>query len=478
MSLKKQALQGFFWTFLEKFSSKIVSFVVSIILARLILPEEFGLLGLTYIFTGIATVLVSSGLSNSLIRSENLDNNDYSTVFYFNIGISVILYIILFFLAPYIAQFYEEERLTLIIQIYSLVFIFNAFGSIQKTILTIELNFKRQMTVTLPALIVSSALAIWMAYYGYGVWSLIWSAVVYSIMVAAQYWFYTKWKPLWAFSKEKFKTHFRFGYKLTLAGLVNILLNNAYYVIIGKFFTLTQVGYYQRAESLKDLPVTNLSMVLDQVTYPVFSKIQNDPDKLRNAYKLMMQLAIFAIAPVMAILIVVADSLFIVLYTEKWLPAAPFFQIMAVAAILYPIQAYNVNILKIKGRTDLVFKIVLFTRVLSILLIFAAFSFGIYALLWTQLITALLFFVIYSYFSGKLIDYSTWKQIKDIIPSIVLATLIGVLLHYVYINLEVVGSIWRLLLCIFIGFTSYILAAYLLKMKQILYLFNLIKSRR
>jgi O-antigen/teichoic acid export membrane protein len=478
MSLKKQALHGFFWTFLEKFSSKIVSFGVSIILARLILPEEFGLLGLTYIFTGVATVLVSSGLSNSLIRSENLDNSDYSTVFYFNVGISLTLYLILFFLAPYIALFYNEDRLTLIIQVYSLIFIFNAFGSIQKTILTIELNFKRQMTVTLPALIVSSALAVWLAYYGYGVWSLVWSAVVYSIMVALQYWFYTKWKPLWIFSKEKFKTHFNFGYKLTLAGLVNILLINAYYVIIGKFFTLTQVGYYQRAESLKDLPVSNLSVVLDQVTYPIFSKIQNDPDKLRDAYKLMMQLAIFAIAPVMAILIVIADTLFVTLYTEKWLSAAPFFQIMAVAAILFPIQAYNVNILKIKGRTDLVFKIVLFTRVLSIGLIFAAFSFGIYVLLWTQLVTAVLFFVIYSYFSGKLIDYSTWKQIKDIIPSVLLATLIGVLLHFVYIYLAPFGNIWRLLISIVLGFTSYLCAAYILKMKQLLYLLDLMKSRK
>ena len=477
MTLKKQALQGLFWTFLEKFSSKIVGFVVSIILARLILPEEFGLLGLTYLFTGFATVLVSSGLSNSLIRSENLDNDDYSTVFYFNVGISIILYFILFFLAPYIAQFYQEERLSLIIQVNSVIFIFNALGSIQKTILTIELNFKRQMTVTLPALLISSLLAIWMAYYGYGVWSLICSSIVFSFMVAVQYWFYTKWKPVLVFNKEKFKTHFQFGYKLTLAGLVNILFINVYYIIIGKFFTLTQVGYYQRAESLKDLPVSNLSLVLDQVTYPVFSKIQNDPDKLRNAYKLMMQLAIFAIAPTMAILIVVADTLFITLYTEKWLPAAPFFQIMAVAAILYPVQVYNVNIMKIKGRTDLVFKIVLFTRVLSIGLIFAALSFGIYVLLWTQLFTAILFFIIYSYFSGKLIDYSTWEQVKDIFPSILLATIIGLGLHILYINIGQLGNIGQLIISIITGIFCYILAAYLFRMKQLLYLIDLIKRR-
>lgn len=478
MSIKKQAIKGFLWTFLEKFSSKFISFGVSIALARLILPEEFGLLGLVYLFVGVGTVLINSGLANSLIRTKNPNDEDYSTVFYYNLGLSFLIFTILFFSSPYISDFYKEDRLTLVIRLYSLTFIFDALGSIQKTILTINLDFKKQMMVTIPSLIMSSIVSVTLAYMGFGVWSLVWGAIVSSLFVALQYWFYSKWKPVLVFSKRKFKKHFLFGYKLTLAGIINIITNNIYYVIIGKFFTLKEVGYYQRAESLKDLPVSSLSMVLDKVTYPIFAKIQEDSSKLKNAYKQVMQMAVFIIAPTIAILIVIAKTLFISLFTEKWLEAAPYFQIIAVGSVLYPIQVYNVNILKIKNRTDLVFKIVLFTRVVSILLVLLVFKFGIYMLLWTQVFIAILFFIIYSYYSGRLINYSTLEQIKDILPSIILGGVMALMLYFVYLNISDLNNILILLISIVSGYFFYFIIAYFLKMPQIIFIKQLIKTRK
>ncbi|EDM43238.1 putative lipopolysaccharide biosynthesis protein [unidentified eubacterium SCB49] len=477
MSLKKKAVKGFFWTFLEKFSSKFISFSVSILLARLILPKEFGLLGLIYLFTGISTVLINSGLSNSLIRSKNLRNDDYSTVFYFNILLSFLIYTLLFFTAPFIADYYEQDQLTLIIRLYTLTFIFDAFGSIQKTILTIELDFKRQMTVTLPALIISSCVSLIMAYLEYGVWSLVWGAITYSFIVSAQYWFYSNWRPNFVFNKTKFNRHFKFGYKLTLAGLVNIIFNNIYYIILGKYFSINQVGYYQRAESLKDMPVSSLSLVLDKVTFPIFSKMQDNPLQLKRAYQDIMQLVIFVIAPTMAILIVVSNTLFVTLYTEKWLPAAPLFQIMAIASILYPIQVYNVNILKVKGRSDLIFKVVLLVRLSSLALLYLAFDYGVYVLVFTQVIIAILFFLIYSFFSGRLINYSTWEQIKDIAPSILLTICMALGLHFLYINILHLNNILVLLITCVSGYGIYFILAKLFKMKSLGIIKNLILKR-
>lgn len=467
MSLRNKAITGFFWSFLEKFSLKGIGFIVSIILARLILPKEFGLIGLSYVFMGIGNVLINAGLVNSLIRSKNLSEKDYSTVFLFNIVSSFVFYIILFFVAPFVAKFYNQNELILIFRLYSLTFFIDALGSIHKTKLTIDLNFKKQMTITFPALILSSFVSIFLAFKNYGVWSLVWGAIVYSFFVTLQYWILTTWQPTLVFCKIKFKEHFLFGYKLTLAGLVNIIFNNVYYIIIGKFFNINLVGYYQRAESMKDMPVSNLSMVLDKITYPIFAKIQDNQTQLRLAYKQVMQLAIFFIAPTMVILIIIAKPLFIALFTEKWAEAAPLFQIMAIASILYPIQVYNFNILKVKGRTDLVLKMVLFSRGLTIILIFLAYNFGIYTLLWTQVLAALIFFIIYSYISGKFINYSTLEQFKDIFPSLALASLMAVFVQIIYSYIQNFNNILIITLVIISGYSVFLITAYLLKMNQI-----------
>ncbi|HET7119391.1 MAG TPA: lipopolysaccharide biosynthesis protein, partial [Hanamia sp.] len=280
MSLRKTAISGMIWAFAQQFGTQAIGFFVSIIMARLLLPKEFGLIGMISVFIGIGNSLITSGLTQSLIRTSNANQEDYSTIFYFNLLGSIIIYLVLFFFAPLIAAFFSQPVLINIIRLYCLSFIITAFSEVQLTKLTKEMNFKLQMTITIPSLICSALLGIFLAFKGYGVWSLVWMSLFQSFLSTVQLWFQTGWSPSLVFNIEKFRYHFKFGYKITLSGLLNTIFNNIYQIIIGKFFVAADVGFYTRANSLKQLPVTNISSALNKVTYPLFASIQNDDLRL------------------------------------------------------------------------------------------------------------------------------------------------------------------------------------------------------
>lgn len=478
MSLRRQALSGFFWTFSERFLLKGVGFIVSIVLTRILLPEDFGLLGMIYLFTGIATVLINSGLTHSLIRSKELEQQDYSTVFLANLAIALGVYGILFLTAPYIAQFYEQDRLTDIIRIYCLILVFDSFSIVPRTRLTIALNFKRQMLIALPALLISSALSVYLAYAGYGVWALIYGPLSYSFLQALQYWLFIPWRPIGPFSQERLKKHWGFGYKLTLSGLINIGFNNIYYVVIGKLFRLDQVGYYQRANTLKELPVSNLSMVLDKITFPLFSKIQNEGGALKGAYKQVMSLILFVFAPFIAIAIVVAEPVVVILYTEKWIMLVPYLKILLLASVLEPIKVYHVNIMKIKGRSDQVLLATALTRGISLIFIIIAAFYGIMALLWTQVATAVVAYLVYARMSGSHIDYPTTEQIRDLLPSLFLASMMGFALFGLDQVLPELPPLARFVILVLIGGMLYWILANLFRISSLGYIKQLISDRK
>src|SRR5690554_1985882 len=270
MSLRKKSILGIFWVFTQQFSNQAVTFIVSIFLARILMPADFGLIGMIAVFMAISQVLLNSGLTQSIIRQTNPTQSDYSTVFFFNIGASSILYIILFFSAGYIADFYNQPLLISIIRVYTLTLIINAFGAVQFTRLTKKMDFKTQMMVTVPSLIISGIVGVTLAYMGFGVWALVYMSVIQAILRTVQIWVKSKWIPSMEFSKEKFRYHFDFSYKLGLSGLIYTLYLNTYQIIIGKFFAPAQVGFYTRASSMKDLPIGNISSTLSKVTYPLF----------------------------------------------------------------------------------------------------------------------------------------------------------------------------------------------------------------
>ncbi|NEU08816.1 lipopolysaccharide biosynthesis protein [Flavihumibacter sp. R14] len=430
MSLRKKTISGMIWTFGQQFSVQFIGFFVSIILARLLSPAEFGLIGMLSIVITVGRNLMDSGLTSSIVRTEKADNRDFSTVFIINLIGSVIIYIIIFLIAPFIGAFYKQEILISIIRVYSLTIIFQAFMSVQNAVLTRELNFKAMMVIQIPSVLIGGIIGIVLAYYGFGVWSLVYMYVCQSLISSMQHWIYSSWRPTWIFDKSRFKSHFNFGYKITLAGLLESIYQNLYVIIIGKYFSATQLGYYNRAFSLRQLPISNISAAIGKVTYPILSSISGDDAKLRGYYQKLIQQITFWIAPMMIISIILAEPLFRFLLTEKWLPAVPYFQILCITGIIYPLQAYNYNIIKVKGRTDLTLKIQIVKKVYAIIGIFCALSFGIYGLLIFQLLAAVIDYSIDCFFSKKLIDYSISNQLRDIAPSIFIASVVGLMIWF------------------------------------------------
>ena len=429
MSLRKKTISGLTWNFAQQFSVQLIGFCVTIILARILLPAEFGLIAMLTVFIAVGNSLLDSGLTSSLIRSSSLGRDDYSTVFFFNLIGSIVLYGIVYICAPLISSFYHQEVLTLILRIYALEFIINAFFGVQNARLTKEMNFKIQMKIQIPAVLAGGLLGVSLALNGYGVWSLVWMGLFQSFLSTVMHWIYSGWTPDWVFSKSCFKRHFSFGYKMTLTGLLEVLYRNIYVLIIGKNYSVVQLAFYARADSVSQLPIANISAVINKVTYPMFASIADDDLRLKAVYKKLMQQVVFWNAPILILLAVIAEPLFRFLLTSKWVPAVPYFQILCIAGVMYPLHAYNLNILKVKGRSDLILKLELIKKIICIAGILCVLPFGIYGLLYFQLIFNFVAYYINSIYSGRLINYSIREQITDIIPIIMASAFAGLMCY-------------------------------------------------
>ncbi|WPU95293.1 lipopolysaccharide biosynthesis protein [Mucilaginibacter sabulilitoris] len=426
MSFKEKAVSGILWSLWQQLSGKLISFGISIFLARILDPAEFGLIAMLSLFIAIGNSLLDSGLTASLIRTTDADQRDFSTIFYFNLIGSTILYGVLFLTAPLIADFYHQPILKAVVRVYGLILILNAFFGVQSTLLIKDMKFKKQTNIQIPAAIGGGILGIVLAKLGWGVWSLVWMGLCTSFLSTAMHWIYSSWRPALLFDKECFKNHFHFGYKMTLSGLLDTIYQNLYLIIIGKYFSAAQLGYYSRADSISQLPIGNISSAINKVTYPMFAKISNDVVQLKSVYKRLMQQVIFWNAPIMIFLCVIAEPLFRFLLTDKWLPAVPYFKILCICGIMYPLHAYNLNVLKVLGKSALFLRLEIVKKVLSVIGIFSFISFGIYGLLYFQLFFNFVAYYINSIYSGKLIDYPVKEQIEDILPILILAGSIGV----------------------------------------------------
>jgi len=477
MSLKKQALSGMIWTYSQQFGSQLISFAVSIILTRLIVPEEFGLLGMITIFVGIGTTLFDGGLTSSLIRTKDLMDDDYSTVFYFNLAGSALIYALLFVTAPLISDFYHQNALTNILRVYGLTFIISAFGAIQNTLLTKELEFRKQALINLPALVLASVVGVSMAYLKFGVWSLVASALVNSFFVSLFLWISSKWFPKPIFNMTKFRYHFSYGYKLTVSGILDIVFTNSYQIIIGRYYSAAQVGYYTRANTLMMLPVGNVSGALNRVVFPLFSKLQNDIPRFKDAYKRIMQMVLFIVTPIIIIMALLAKPLIIFLFTDKWLPVVPIFEIICFTGILYPIHVYNLLVLQVMGRSDLYLKLEIIKKVLLVLILTISFFYGFYALLWGQLIFSIVALLINTHYAGALLKYNMLRQLKDIVPIFLFALLMAIVMYFVNKVLINQAHLIKLILGSLSGGISYLLIAWIVGFQSINDIKNLILKK-
>lgn len=412
MSLKKQAVSGIIWTFAQQFSVQLINFGVQIILARLLMPEDFGLIAMLTVFINLGQMLMDGGMTTSLIRTKSPTQLDYSTVFVSNFIVSIGIYLLIFITAPFVASFYEQGVLQNILRVYALTFVIRSFVAVHVAKLTKEMNFKTQMKLQVPSTIIGAIVGVIMAYADYGVWSLVWMNLVQTIVFTLQNWIFIKWSPSLIFNKKKFKHHFNFGYKMTLSGLLDTIYNDAYRIVIGKFYSPASVGFYNQAETMRLFPVNQLGAVMGKVTYPLFSNIGDDR-QLKEAYKQTMKLVFFIVVPMMMILIVVGREFFLLLFGEKWLPAVPYFQILAIASIIKPLTSYNLNILKVKGRSDLFLKLEVYKKIIGIIAIIISLPYGIMVLVVTYTIVYHIMNLLNMFYSGRLINYSMIEQFKD-----------------------------------------------------------------
>lgn len=463
---ESSAKSGMFWSFLIQGGTQIINFIVTVILARLLVPEQFGLIGMIAIFIEIGRAIVDGGFVSSLIRTKDADNIDYSTVFFVNLISSIALYCFLFFCAPFISSFFGQDILVNMIRILGLNLIINAFASVQSTKLNKALQFKIQFKLAIPSLIISATVSIWMAHNGFGVWSLVAKDVIFATLATAQLWWYSRWVPTFIIDKEKLKYHFNFGYKLSLTSIINTTFDNLYNVIIGKYFSATQLGYFSRARSLEQLPSDFFFNAFNRVFYPLLAKVNDDDGQLKNTYSKLVQIVVFVVTPILIYLGIVAIPFFRWLLTDKWLPAVPFFQLLVISGIFYPIHRYNLNICNLKGRSDMVLKLSMFKNILLLLGALIGIFFGIYGLLFSLIFVNVLVTGINAFFSGKLINYGLKSQIVDLFPILSLNFILASGFYMLQINLfERLSDFINLVTVALLFFICYFSSAYLFKLK-------------
>lgn len=415
------------WSIAQHGCAKVIGLVTTIVLARLLEPAAFGLIAMLAVFVAIGNSLMDSGLSSSLIRSRLVGQKDLSTVFIFNLVGSFTAYLALFLSAPLIADFYQQPVLGNVVRVYGLSFVINAFFSIQSVLLTKQMRFKVQTLIQLPASIFGGCVGVFLAIKGFGVWSLVWMNLAATTLSAVMHWYFSVWRPRLIFSKKSFRKHFAFGFKLTLSGLIETVYQNLYTIVIGRYYAATQLGFYARADALSQLPIGIFTTAVNKVVYPMFSSISNNNVQLKAVYQKLIRQVLFWNAPCLVFLAVAAQPLIGLLLTDKWLPAVPYFQLLCLAGIFYPLHAYNLNILKVKGQSAQFLKLEIIKKTISALGIVCCLPFGMMALLYFHLFFSVFGYYINSLYSNRLIGYPIKEQIEDNWTILALAIIIGLL---------------------------------------------------
>ena len=427
-SLKGKTIHGVIWSLIDNVSSSGVIFFVGIILARLLTPEEYGVMAMVSIFIAISNSIIDSGFSSALIRKVKVKPIEYNTVFYFNLLISLLLYICLFFISPFIALFFREPILCEVMRVIGLILIINALSIIPYTIFVREINFKTQTIISLIASVGSGVIGVWMAFSGQGVWSLVGQQLGRQCLNTLFLWFFCHWKPTVSFSMTAFKEMFGFGSKLLLSGLLDTIYKDIYYIVIGRCFSSSILGQYNRAKQFSMVFSTNLTTVVQRVSFPVLSSIQDDSIRLREAYRKVIKSTMLVSFACMLGLAAIAKPLLILLISDKWLPAVYFLQIVCFSNMLYPLHAINLNILKVKGRSDVFLKLEVIKKVLAIFPILVGVYLGIEMMLWGSVIISVISYFLNAYYSASLINYSVYEQLKDIFPSFIVSLGVGFLM--------------------------------------------------
>jgi teichuronic acid exporter len=474
--LKSKILSALFWQYLQRFSNQGIQIVVSIILARLLMPEDFGVIALIGVFITMSGVLIDSGFSNALVQKKEVDDKDFSSVFILNLVFSLFLYFVLFFIAPKVAQFYEEPLLTTVLRVIALTIVMNALTIIQTVVLTREMQFRKSFNVNIVSAIIAGLVGIVMAFCGYGVWSLVFSQLTAKIVSTVLLWYYIPWQPSLTFSLIRINKLFHYGSKILLGALFNALYNNVYSILIGKQYNSTILGFYNRGALLPTLVVDSISNSLGAVMFPALSAHQNDKPALKRMVKRMLQNSAALVFFLMAVLIVIAEPLVSILLTDKWLPAVPYLRLASITVAFYPLIAINASAITSVGESGKYLKSTMISKLIALTMILVAIPFGVYFMVVAGAVASFISTLISSWPSKAAIGYPAFEQWNDVLPSFILAIVAGLAawpLSYLDVNHWVTLFAQSAVISLI-----YFTGAYVLKLQLLIDVQQLIKQRK
>lgn len=474
MTTKNSVFSNLIWRFMERCGAQGVTLVVSIVLARLLDPDTYGTVALVTIFITIFNVFIDSGLSTALIQKKEADSLDFSSVFYFNLVVCIILYLVMFFCAPLIAMLYENPQITPIIRVLSITLLISGVKSIQQAYVSRTMQFKKFFFSTLGGTVSAAVIGIVMAYFGFGIWALVAQQILNNAIDTVILWFTVKWRPTGKFSLSRLKTLFSYGWKILLSTLLNTIYEDMRQFIIGKSYSSSDLAYFNQGKKFPQLIVNNINSSIDSVLLPKLSGEQDDCERICAMTRRAIKTSVYVMAPLMIILSVAAEPLVILLLTEKWLPCVPFLRIFCVTFIFYPIHTSNLNAIKAMGRSDLYLKLEIYKKIVGVLLLLGTMKLGVMAMAYSQLANSLLCQLINTWPNRKLLKYGYLDQIKDILPEILMAIFAGACAYFI-IYLPI-STLWTVLIQLFVGGFVYLLLSYIFKLDSFKYIKGIING--
>lgn len=475
-SVSSKSIHGIIWSAVERFSLQGVQFAIGIVLARILSPSDFGMIGMLSIFISLSQTFIDCGFSNALIRQKNVAANDYGTTFVINFAISVFAFVVLYILAPFVADFYNMPDLKLVMQVFSVTLIINALFAVHKVKLTRNVDFKTQSKASLCSAIASGIVGITLAYNGFGVWSLIFQSICNSVLNLFMLTFLLKWFPCPAFSKESFHNLFGFGSKILVASIISSIYSNLYNIVIGKIFSAGSLGYYTRADQLANFPSHNVAGILSRVTYPILSQLQDDSMRLRGIYVKYLQISCFVVFPLMMGLAALANPLVLILLGEKWIPSVLLLQLLCFGLMLDPICNINLNLLYVKGRSDLVLKLEVIKKTIAVIILVASLPFGLAGLCVGRSIYGIVATILNMTYTGRFIELSMWGQAKLILPAMGLSVFMAAVCFS--FTTQVVSPVLSLFGGIVVGFIVYIGLAIVFRMNAFIEIIKLKQKKQ
>lgn len=465
-SLKNKAVNGVGWSAADAILGQGVTFLVGIVLARLLSPTEYGLIGIISIFIIVLNGVVDSGFSNAIIRKQDTTNEDYNTMFFTNLGFSILLYVALYFAAPAIATFFDRTELIPLTRAMGLVLIINALSLVQVTILTKKVDFKTKTKASLTSAVISGLFGITLAYLGFGVWSLVAQQLSKQCIYTVCLWILNRWTPTCAFSTESFKYMWGFGWKMMVSGLLNNIWNQLYQVVVGKFYSPATLGQYSRSKEYANILSANFTAIIQRVSYPILSELQDNQERMVNGYRKIIKLTMFVTAISMIFMGAIAEPLIYCLIGPQWHEAAIFLPLICISMSFYPLHAINLNMLQVQGRSDIFLILEIIKKIIAIGPICLGIFVGIEWMLIGSIVIGIIFFFLNTYYTGEKLHYTSWMQLRDIAPSYAIALVIALsvyflkllpLSYFVILPIQIViGTCVGLLLCRICNLPEYI----------------------